>query len=120
MANRNKRVHALIQKNLSEILQFELKNSSIGFVSVTDTIVNRDNSFVKVYVSFLGKGDKNKRFEALNRCKGFIRSELAKRLDIYKVPEISFVIDETFENAKKLEASLAREKEEIAHKKKLF
>ncbi len=119
MANRNERIHALIQKNLSEILQFELKNSTVGFVSVTEAIVNHDNSFAKVYVSFLGKGDKHKRLEALNRSKGFIRSELAKRLDIYKVPEIAFILDETFENAQKLEASLAREKEAIEHKKKI-
>ena len=119
MANRNERIHALIQKNVSEILQFELKNSTVGFVSVTEAIVNKDNSFAKIYVSFLGKGDKQKRLEALNRCKGFIRSELAKRLDIYKVPEIAFVIDETFDNAKKLEDSLAREKEHIENKKKI-
>ena len=119
MANRVERVHALIQRNISEIIQFELKNSSVGFVSVTEAIVNKDNSFAKIYVSFLGKGDKNKRLEALNRCKGFIRSELAKRLDIYKVPEIAFILDETFDNAKKLEASLEREREAIEHKKKL-
>ena len=119
MANRNERVHALIQKNISEIIQFELKNSTVGFVSVTEVIVNKDNSFAKVYVSFLGKSDKNKRLEALDRCKGFIRSELAKRLDIYKVPEIAFILDETFDRAMKLEESLAREKEHIEHKKKL-
>ena len=119
MANRNELIHSLIQKNISEILQFELKNSSVGFVSVTEAIVNNDNSFAKVYVSFLGKGDKEKRLEALNRCKGFIRSELAKRLDIYKVPELAFVLDDTYERAQKLEASLAREKEAIEHKKKI-
>ncbi len=119
MANRNERIHSLIQKNVSEILQFELKNSSVGFVSVTEAIVNSDNSFAKIYVSFLGKGDKEKRLEALNRCKGFIRSELAKRLDIYKVPELAFIIDDTYERAQKLEVSLAREKEAIEHKKKI-
>lgn len=119
MANRNERIHALIQKNVSEILQFELKNSTVGFVSVTEAIVNKDNSFAKIYVTFLGKGDKRTRLEALNRCKGFIRSELAKRLDIYKVPEIVFVLDETYDNAKKLEDSLAREKEHIENKKKI-
>ncbi len=119
MANRNERIHALIQKNISEIIQFELKNSAVGFVSVTDAVVNKDNSFAKIFVTFLGKGDKEMRLEALNRCKGFIRSELAKRLDIYKVPEIAFVLDETYENARKLEDSLAREKEHIQNKKKL-
>lgn len=119
MANRNERIHSLIQKNVSEILQFELKNSTVGFVSVTEAIVNNDNSFAKIYVSFLGKDDKEKRLEALNRCKGFIRSELAKRLDIYKVPELAFIIDDTYERAQKLEESLAREKEAIEHKKKL-
>lgn len=118
MANKTNRIHALIQKNVTDIIQFEVKNKQIGFVSVTDCIVNSDNSLAKIYVSFLGMGSVKDRLEALNRCKGFIRSELAKRMDIYKIPELVFELDTTFDDAKKLEASLAKEESALESLKK--
>ena len=53
MASRKDRVPALILKNISEIIQFEVKSKSIGFVTVTDVVVSNDFSHAKVYVTFL-------------------------------------------------------------------
>ena len=59
---------------------------------------------IKVYVTFLGKDfDTRKGMEALNRSKGFIRSLLAKRLTIRKVPELIFVNDTSLEYGNKIE-----------------
>lgn len=119
MANKSERIQSLILKNISEIIQFEVKNTTIGFVTVNDVVVNNDFSRAKVYVSFLGKGQSiNDRLEALNRTKGFVRSELAKRMDIHKVPELFFYLDETYYNAMKLEESLKREEEKLNELKK--
>lgn len=118
MANKSERIQTLILRNISEIIQFEVKSSSIGFVSVMDVEVNTDFSRAKVFVTFLGQGSVANRLEALNRTKGFIRSELAKRMDIHKVPELFFLIDDTYEKAKRLEKSLAEESERIAKSKK--
>lgn len=79
MANRKERVPALILKNISEIIQYEVKSKSIGFVTVTDVDVSNDFSHAKVYVSFLGVGNKEERLAALERTKGFIRSSLAQK-----------------------------------------
>lgn len=118
MANKSERIQSLILKNISEIIQFELKSKNVGFVTVSGVNVTHDLSHAKVYVSFLGKGSNSSRLEALNKTKGFIRSELAKRMDTYKVPEISFILDDTFEKAQKLDISLAREKEALENMKK--
>lgn len=113
MASRKERVPALILKNISEIIQFEVKSKSIGFVTVTDVDVSNDLSHAKVYVTFLGQGNTQARLEALDRTKGFIRSCLAKRMDTRKVPELHFIIDDSFDRARKIDESLKREEEAL-------
>src|SRR5574344_2145431 len=99
MANKLKRVEMLIKKNISEILQFDVKNSGIGFVTVTDCQLSKDYQYAKVYVSFYGSRNPKANLEALNKAKGFIKTELAQKLDIWKLPQIEFIIDDSFEKA---------------------
>ena len=77
MADRNGRIKAVIARNISDILMFELKNSHIGMPSVNEVIVANDYSFAKVYVSFLGAKYPLQNLAELNRCKGYVRSSLA-------------------------------------------
>ena len=105
MVLKKDKMNAIIQRELSQILQFEVKNSKIGFCTITAVETTRDLSIAKVYVTFLGKEDRNveKRMEALEHSKGFIRSLLAKRLTIRKVPELLFVVDTSLEYGNKIE-----------------
>lgn len=107
MANRTERIKGLIVRNVSEIIQFELKDQSIGFVTVTDAKVSNDFSYAKIFVSFLDE-DKETPLAHLNKAKGFIRSQLAGRLDIRKTPELTFVYDDTYEKAQRLEETIRR------------
>lgn len=118
MANRPGRVKALIGKNISDILTFELKNPHIGMLSVNEVVVNSDYSLAKVYVSFIGAKYPKQNLEELERCKGVVRSSLAKKMDIYKVPEIVFILDEQYDKAASLDAALAREEEQLKKTKK--
>ena len=118
MANRQLRVKSLIARNLMDILTFELKNPNLGMPSVNEVDVNGDNSLAKVYVSFLGSKNPKKNLEELNRCKGYIRSSLAKKMDVYKVPDLLFLYDERFDEADRLESLLKKEGEEIEKAKK--
>lgn len=95
----------IIQKELSSILQTEVKDPQIGFCTITDVDVTNDFSIAKIYVSFLGKYT-NKNMQALERSKGFIRSILAKRLTIRKCPELQFVLDKSLEYGNKIEKIL--------------
>ena len=103
MAYKQDKVSVSILKYVSDIIQFELKSSEIGFITVTGVEVTGDLSIAKIFVSFLDNKNVEKRFEALNRCKGFIRSSLAKKLTIRKVPSLVFIIDDSFERGMKIE-----------------
>ena len=97
----------IIQKEVSEIIQFELKNPKIGFVTITDVDVTSDMSYAKIFVSFLGQdARKEAGLKALNQSKGFIRSELAKRLTIRKTPELIFQLYNSLEKGNKIEKIL--------------
>ena len=91
------KIAGIIQKEVSEIIQFELKDPKIGFITI------------KIYVSFLGqKAREEAGMKALNRSKGFIRSALAKRLTMRKVPELHFLIDDALERGNKIEKIISK------------
>jgi len=118
MADRARRIKALIERNIASILAYELKNPHIGLVAVNEVSVNSDNSLAKVYVSFLGAKYPHQNFAELCRSKGYVRSSLAKKMDTYKVPDILFIYDESVEEAKKLDEALKREEESLIEAKK--
>lgn len=113
MADRKGRVKALISRYISDILLFELKNKNVGMPSVNEVIVTDDYSLAKVYVSFLGAKYPHQNLEELNRCKGYVRSSLAKKMDIYKTPDIIFIYDEQFEKANRLDEAIKRGEETL-------
>lgn len=101
---KQKRLEGIIRKDISDIVQFSLKDPDVGFVTITDVQVSNDHSFAKVYVSFLGKEARAQAgLKALNRAKGFIRSELSQRLDIRRTPDLIFLIDETMEQGRHID-----------------
>jgi len=113
MADRHKRIAALISRNVADIVQFEIKKESIGLVSVNEVVVYDDLSQANVYVSFLDPRGSHNKVAELQRTEGFVRSSLAKKLDIYKVPRIRFFLDETAERARRLDEALSREQAEL-------
>ena len=101
---KQKRLEGIIRKNISDIIQFEVKDADVGFVTITDVEVSNDHSYAKVYRTFLGKNARAQAgLRALNRAKGFIRSALSQRLSIRRTPELIFVIDETEEHGRHID-----------------
>lgn len=102
------KISGIIQKEVSEIIQFSLKDPKVGFITITDVRVTNDLSIAKIYVSFLGQdARKEAGMKALERSKGFIRSELAKRMSIRKVPSLVFLADDSLERGNKIEKIIA-------------
>lgn len=98
------KISGIIQKEVSEIIQFQLKDPKIGFITITDVKVTGDLSIAKVFVSFLGQSAREEAgMKALDRSKGFIRSELAKRMTMRKVPSLIFLLDDSLEKGNKIE-----------------
>ena len=107
MTLKAEKVAGIIQKEVSEIIQFELKDPKIGFITITDVTFTNDLSIAKIYVSFLGqKAREEAGMKALERSKGFIRTNLAKRMTLRKVPELQFKIDDSLERGNKIEKIL--------------
>lgn len=100
MAEKYGRINALIQKNVSEIILYELKSPVTEFASVNEVKVTTDYSYCTIYVSNIDSSKVDSRVSFLNNKKGRIRSLLSKKLDIYKIPELTFVKDDLFEKGK--------------------
>lgn len=109
------RVAEAIKRELGFILDRQLEDPRIGLVTVTRLDLSVDLRHAKVHVSFLG-GDEEKGqgLRLLKRARGHIRTELAGRLDLRVVPELTFVIDESSEAYLKIEKVLKEIHEEEA------
>ena len=108
MANKQERIATLIRKNIAEIIQFELKNPHLGFVSIPEVKVSKDFSYAKVYVSFFDEKQEQEGMEVLEHSKGFIRTELAKRMDTRRCPDIVFVLDEGYKREERISQLLGK------------
>ena len=101
---RMSRVDAEIQKSLAEIIsKFDDVNISGALVSIMKVDTTSDFSLAKVYVSVLG--DKTKKtliVKKLNENQKTIRYELAHKLKLRTVPEMTFIVDEVEERASRV------------------
>lgn len=96
---RSDRVGDLIKKEIaSMIIQGEIKDPRIGFVTITHVEMTPDLKEAKVYFSQIGNAaEKEKSRNGLNSASGYIRRYLAKRLDIRRIPSINFLFDDSIE-----------------------
>ena len=107
MKIKQERLNSLFTEEISKIIQEELKDKSIGFVTITASKVTNDLSYAKVYFTTLEE-DKKKVAETLNKASGFIRTCLCDRIEIRKMPEIIFVYDTSIDYGKKIEDIIER------------
>ncbi len=106
MSLKIERYNSQFVKEISHILQEEVHDSNIGFVTVTDCEITNDLSFAKVYVTVFDKDKKESTMEALERASSFIRGELSKRVKIRHTPELRFVFDESIEYGNRIEKAI--------------
>ena len=110
MRIRPERVAHLMRREIADILSNRLRDPRLGlWVSVTDVEVTPDLSFARVYVSVLPSGEERQQaLRALAGAAGFIRRELAPRLNLREVPEIRFVFDRSLETGARVEELLRK------------
>ncbi|MEK4522549.1 30S ribosome-binding factor RbfA [Psychrobacillus sp. FSL W7-1457] len=94
MSMRANRVAEQMKKELGEIIGRKLKDPRIGFVTVTDVAVTGDLQQATIYITVLD-GDRNDTLRALEKAKGFIRSEIGQRIRLRVTPELLFEFDES-------------------------
>lgn len=111
--SRAEKLSGELKKTISEIIQNDLKDPRIGFVTITQVKVSADLRHVKVYFSVLGSDkDKKGTIIGLERATNFIRRVVAKEIKLRFVPEIVFKFDETHEYEQRVNELLERIKRE--------
>jgi len=107
MSVRPNRVGEQIKKEMTDILQRDLKDPRIGFVTVTEVEVTGDLQQATVYITVLGNNEqKESTLQGLSKATGFIRSEIGKRIRLRKTPELLFKFDESTEYGNKISTIL--------------
>lgn len=107
------RLTTTVQRTLTELIQKEVKDPAVGFITVTDVEITNDLSYATVYVSFLGNEAREKAgMKALDRAKGFLRRELGRRVKMRKVPELIFKVDTSLKYGQHIDALLNKVKNE--------
>jgi ribosome-binding factor A len=111
--HRQNRLAGEIQREISQIIRDEIKDPRVGFVTVTDVEVTGDLRHAKIYISILGNDiAKESCLAGLAKATGFIRSELARRINVRYMPELHFKVDHSLDYSQKINNILAKVKEE--------
>jgi ribosome-binding factor A len=97
------RVRHLIQQEISRILQREVKDPRVQFVTVTNCKLADDLREARVFVSILSAPDeRDDIFRALQRATRFIRGELGRQLKLKYTPAIQFVLDDSWDKQERI------------------
>jgi ribosome-binding factor A len=103
-----KRLSAEIQRILAEVLEFEVKDPVLkdSFPTVMGVELTPDAQRATVYVYVAAAEDRGPALAALKHDRGFLRTQLAKRLHVRRVPELDFRLDSTLDHSLRIEELL--------------
>lgn len=96
---KSSRVNSEVQREIAELIRSEIKDPRISpMTSVTKVDVTTDLKYCKVYISVFGdEASKDDTLAGLKKASGFIRSQLAKRINLRNTPELTFIYDDSME-----------------------
>ncbi|HSJ07952.1 MAG TPA: 30S ribosome-binding factor RbfA [Longimicrobiales bacterium] len=101
------RLNEQLKRELTALLQFEVRDPRIGMVTITDVEVSPDLYHARVYYTLLGGPDERATaLEGLRAAAGFLRTEIGRRMHIRRAPELHFALDETLDHAARIEQLL--------------
>ncbi|MDT8398853.1 MAG: 30S ribosome-binding factor RbfA [Pseudomonadales bacterium] len=98
VSKRLDKISDLLRKELALLIQTEIRDPRVGMASVTAVKVSRDLAYANVYVTILGKSNADEAkegIEALNRAGGFLRSLLARNINLRSTPKLKFIYDDS-------------------------
>lgn len=112
MKYRKLRVQDQLREEVSQIIFKDIKDPGIGFVTIMEVKLTEDLKIAKVFCSVYGnEEEKAKSMAALNRSKGYIKFLLGQRIRLKYIPDINFVLDDTFEKVARIEEILKKERD---------
>ena len=106
--HRIKRVNEQLKREISRIVVREVSDPRVDAVTVTRVSAAPDLTFARVYVQLLGdEADRDETMDGLRAATPYIRTLLADRIDMRRVPELRFERDRSMEHAMRIEELLA-------------
>jgi len=106
--NRSERVAGQIRRDLARLIQKEIKDPEVGFVSLSDVEVTRDLSHAKVFITVFEPDKAKESLKALGRAATFLRHRLGQELRLRHVPELHFVHDDSVEQGSHIDELIAK------------
>ena len=106
--SRSQRMAEQIRRDLAELVNQELKDPRMGFLSFTAVKLSRDLSDAAIYCSVLEEDKRKETLETLSRATGYLRTELAKRFRSRTVPKLKFVNDDSVLRGEKMESLIRK------------
>lgn len=104
---RTDRVGVLIQRELSEIIQRELKDPRVGFCTISQVQVSTDLKYADIKVSVVGdKKQKRNSITGLKSAAGFLRREVVQRIGLRHAPELRFELDDSVDQLMQIDRLL--------------
>jgi ribosome-binding factor A len=110
---RPERVAALIKETIAGALTGKVKDPRVGFVTVTSVSVSKDVSVASIMLSVLGdESEKESALEGMASARGFLRTMIARKLDLRVAPELRFKIDRGLEYSARIDELLSEDNDE--------
>jgi len=106
--NRSERVAGQLRRDLARLIQMEIKDPEVGFISLSDVEVSRDLSHAKVFVTVFEPDKASTSLKALRRAAAFLRRRLGQELRMRHVPELHFLHDDSVEQGSHIDQLIAR------------
>lgn len=101
---RAERVGEQMKQEIMDIVNNKVKDPRVGFLTITDVELTNDLSHAKVNLTVLGSNKEiDNTFKALEKAKGFIKSELGSRMRLRIIPDLTFEYDKSIEYGNKIE-----------------
>ncbi|MBQ7277001.1 MAG: 30S ribosome-binding factor RbfA [Bacilli bacterium] len=108
MAYKKERLEKIIEREIGQMILFDVKDERIRYATITNVNLTGDLSLATVYFTVFGTPDQiDNSSKALFEAKGFIRSLLSKRLTVRKVPDLIFKYDNSYAEGLKIEKILS-------------
>ena len=101
---RSERVAGQLRRELAQLIQQEVKDPNIGFISLSDVEVTRDLSHAKVFITVFESDKAESTIEALKGAAGFLRRRLGQEMRMRSVPELHFHHDASVETGQRMDS----------------
>lgn len=108
-SNRMNKINEELKKVIGSVINNQLKNPRLtGIISVTKVQTTPDLRYARVYISMFNEKSKKETLSILKRSAGFVRSEVARKVNLRMTPELVFLLDDSMEYGSRIDEILSK------------